>query len=245
VDPTPRDRPADGAMDATGATAVRWGIGDFFWIYFAGIAVSIVGSVVGVGITGDDASEPGALTLALTGFGQFGGWVAAAAAVTHFKGRSLRADFGLTLQIRDWWAVFAGMGLFLAATLTVLPLVELADDRQDVVKDLEAATGAKLAVLAVLAGIVAPICEELLFRGVLLRALRRRLSPVVAVAVQALVFALAHPLLSPTLGTFAVVPALMFLGVAAGVATVRRGDLSAAILLHIGFNLVTTVANLP
>ena len=97
-------------------------------------------------------------------------------------------------------------------------------------------------MFALVAAVIAPICEELLFRGLLLRALRRRLEPVPAVAIQALVFALAHPLLSPTVGDLAVVPALFLLGVASGVAATRKGDLSASILMHIGFNLVTTLA---
>jgi membrane protease YdiL (CAAX protease family) len=67
------------------------------------------------------------------------------------------------------------------------------------------------------------------------------MSPTAAVIVQALVFALAHPMLSPTLGDLAVVPALFLLGAVSGFAAVRRGDLSSSILMHIGFNLVTTV----
>ena len=141
----------------------------------------------------------------------------------------------LRVDIRDWWAVFAGLGLFVVGSLMILPLVDLANESQQVVQDLEQASGAKLAVIA-------PICEELLFRGLLLRALRRRLEPVPAVAIQALVFALAHPLLSPTVGDLAVVPALFLLGLASGVAATRKGDLSASILMHIGFNLVTTLA---
>jgi CAAX protease family protein len=129
----------------------------------------------------------------------------------------------------------------LAGWVLIEPLVRLAHEQQAVVDDLKTASGAKLAVIAIIAALIAPICEELLFRGLLLRSLRRRLTPVVAVIVQALVFALAHPMLSPTLGDFAVVPALFLLGAVSGVVAVRRGDLSASILMHIGFNLVTTV----
>ena len=156
----------------------------------------------------------------------------------------LMADFGLTLQLRDWWAPFAGLGLFLVGNALILPLVNIADARQAVVDDLNRAGGAKLAVFAVVASVVAPVCEELLFRGLLLRALRRRMSPTAAVIVQALAFALAHPMLSPTLGDLAVVPAIFLLGAASGVVAVRRGDLSASIMMHIGFNLVTTLSAL-
>jgi len=67
---------------------------------------------------------------------------------------------------------------------------------------------------------------------------------VVAVSVSALVFALAHPALDPHWGTFALVPALFALGAVSGAVAVRKGNLSASIMLHVGFNLLTTVSAL-
>ena len=224
-----------------GVQAVRWGLGDFAWIYVAGIVASVVGASIGFALTGDTSDHIGAVTTALSTFGQFGTWFLCIAYVARRKGHSLRADFGLTVQLRDWWAPFAGIGLFLVGTVMITPLVNIANAHQQVVDDLDTASGAKLAVFAVVAALVAPICEELLFRGLLLRALRRRMSPTQAVIVQALAFALAHPMLSPTLGDFAVVPALFLLGAVSGVVAVRKGDLSASIMMHIGFNLITTL----
>lgn len=236
-DPLP---PAPGAGAAV--SPARWGLGDFFWVYVAGLVVSVVFASIGVAITGDNNGNTGALTVGLSVLGQFGGWFASIAAVAHFKGRSLRQDFGLRLDVRDWWAPFAGIGLFLAGTALIVPLHALVDEQQKVVQDLENATGAKLAVIAVTAAVIAPICEELLFRGLLLRALRRRMAPELAIGVQALAFALAHPMLSPTLGDLAVVPALFLMGTVSGIVATRKGDLSASILLHFGFNLITVVA---
>jgi uncharacterized protein len=123
----------------------------------------------------------------------------------------------------------------------VLPIADIVNNqRQGVVNDLESAHGLHLALLALFAGLIAPVVEELLFRGLLLRALRRRFSPATAVAISALVFALAHPALDPTWGTFVIVPALFGLGAVSGAIAVRRGDLSASIMLHIGFNFLTT-----
>lgn len=226
----------------SGGPPPRWGLGDFLWIYPAGILISVIGVSIGFAITGDEAGHTGAVTTALAAFGQFGGWVGCVAYVAHAKGRSLRDDFGLRLDVRDWWAVFAGMGLFVVATLLILPLHDMVNESQRVVDDLNAATGAKLVVFAVTAALVAPVSEELLFRGLLLRSLRRRFPPAIAIGIQALVFALAHPLLSPTLGDLVVVPALLLLGTASGLAAETRGDLSASILMHIGFNLITTLA---
>jgi membrane protease YdiL (CAAX protease family) len=220
---------------------LRWGLGDFLWIYLAGIVASLVFGTIGFAITGDTSGHVGALTTALSTFGQFGTWFGGVVYLSRSRGRSVRDDFGLTLQLRDWWAPFAGLGLFLVGNALIVPLVNIVNAHQAVVDDLTHASGPKLAVFAVVAAFVAPVCEELLFRGLLLRALRRRMSPTAAVIVQALAFALAHPMLSPTLGDFAVVPALFLLGAVSGVVAVRRGDLSASILMHIGFNLVTTL----
>jgi hypothetical protein len=234
ADPTPSGGEAD-------VRAPRWGIGDFLWIYFAGIIASIVGASIGFAVTGDTSGHIGALTTALSTFAQFGTWFGGVLYVARSKGRSVRADFGLTLRTRDWWAPFAGLGLFLVASAMIEPLIRIVNQHQAVVDDLDRATGGKLAVFAIVASVVAPVCEELLFRGLLLRALRRRMSPAAAVIVQALVFALAHPMLSPTWGDFAVVPALFLLGAVSGIAATRKGDLSASIMMHIGFNLVTTL----
>ncbi|MDQ1511733.1 MAG: protease family protein [Actinomycetota bacterium] len=217
-------------------------MGDFFSVYLAGFVASYVLASVGFGISGDKAGHAGALTIGLALFGQFGGWVIGLVVVSRRKGRgTLRGDFGLVVHARDVWLVVAGIGLEIALALMVLPISDLVQNqRQGVVKDLESAHGLHLALLALFAGLIAPVCEELLFRGLLLRALRRRFSPVVAVAVSALVFALAHPALDPTWGTFVIVPALFGLGLVSGAAAVRRGDLSVSIMLHIGFNFLTT-----
>jgi membrane protease YdiL (CAAX protease family) len=226
--------------------AVRWGIGDFFWVYFGGIVAGILLATVGYAISGDASGSPGALTEGLSFVGQFGGWVALLVLVSRRKGRgTLALDFGLTVHLREAWVIVVGVLLEIGLTILVLPLVSLAGDQhQDVVNDLRDSTGVKLALIALVAGLVAPVCEELLFRGLLLRALRRRVSPAAAVAISALVFALAHPALDPTIGTVAVVPALFGLGAISGVVALRRGNLSMSIFLHIGFNLLTTITAL-
>ena len=198
--------------------------------------------MVGFSISGDRAGHVGALTDGLAFLGQFGGWIAGLVFVSRRKGRgSLRADFGLVVHIRDLWIIVVGIALEIGLTVMILPLVHLVHNQsQDVVNELQKARGVHLWLIALVAGLVAPVCEELLFRGLLLRSLCRRVAPAVAVAISALVFALAHPMLDPTLGTLAVVPALFALGAVSGAVAVRRGDLSASILLHIGFNFLTT-----
>src|SRR5205814_3227804 len=97
-------------VPATGSP-LRWGLGDFLWIYFAGLVASVVGASIGFALTGDTSGHIGALTTALSTFAQFGTWLAAISYIARSKGRSVRDDFGLTFQLEDWWAPFAGLGL--------------------------------------------------------------------------------------------------------------------------------------
>jgi uncharacterized protein len=183
--------------------------------------------------------------LAAAFIGQYGGTVLALVAVSKRKGRgSLTDDFGLRIWAADWWMLPAGALLEVSLALCLLPLQHLAGGKsQEVVNELHNASGAKLAVLAVGAGLVAPVVEELLFRGLLLRALLRRVPATAAVAISAVTFALLH-LVDPSIGTVVALPALATVGVVSGVLAVRTGDLSKSILLHAGFNLVTVLAEL-
>ena len=227
---------------SAGARIVRWGLGDFFWIWPAGIVASLVLGSVGFGITGDQAGHPGGLTTALVVIGQFGGWLAGLVIVSRTKGRSLRADFGFVLRFRNAWALLLGGALLIVLGALIVPIRNLANGRtQQVVHDLDTAHGAKLVVLIVVAALIAPMIEELMFRGLLQRALRRRFAPAAAIAIAAAVFAFAHPLLDPSIGTLSIVPALYALGAISGVAAECTGDLSVSILLHIGFNLPTAL----
>ena len=218
---------------------VPFRIRDAVFVWMAAIVVGTTAAGIALGITGDDAADPGWAVTASGVVGQFatigfGAWV-----VSRVRGSgSLRRDVGLTLRGRDWWAVPAGVGAMLGLALVILPLVTLVDERQRVVEDLETATGPELAVLAVTAALLAPLFEEVLFRGLLLRALLRRMGPGAAIWVSAVAFGVVH-LLDPSLGTLVRVPALVGFGLLAGHRAVRTGSLSQPVLLHFGFNLLT------
>ncbi len=223
-----------------GASPVRWGLGDFCWIYLPLPLLALLGKLAG-GDSSDASTESAtALTVAITAGIQYLYWGGGLYFISRRKGRgSLEADFGVAVQTRRMWALLAGVGLQIALGLMVLPLVRLVDDdKQAVVEEIRDSSGAKLVVLVVIAGFVAPLLEEVLFRGLLLRALRRRLPVEWAIAVSAFAFACAH-LVDPSLGSLAIVPALFALGLVSGYAAVRTGDLSVSIPLHMGFNLLT------
>lgn len=242
VPPAPPARPA-----------VRWGLPDVALAWLAGIVAAVItGSIVAsaAGVPSDRVSDDIGVLLASV-IGQAVGVVVTLWLVARGKGRgSLGADFGLVPRLPgDKWSLtaawlLAGVGLQLA----ILPFLQLLVnvhgkvETQEVVEQFERARGPSLFVFAVLVVTVAPLAEELLFRGALLRALLRRTTPAWAVFGSALAFAAVHPLSSPTIGSVIAVPGLFVLGlVSAGVA-IRTGNLSASILLHAGFNLLTAIS---
>jgi membrane protease YdiL (CAAX protease family) len=157
---------------------------------------------------------------------------------------SLATDVGLVLKPGDWWGVPAGMGLQIAIALMTAPLIYwLYPDGPPEQAVAEIATTSQtlldqvLVIVAVAVG--APIIEEMLFRGVLLSTLRRRLPAWAAVAMSAVVFAAIH-LVDPNAA--AAVPGLFLLGLVLGWAALRRGDLSLAIPLHSGINLLAAIS---
>jgi membrane protease YdiL (CAAX protease family) len=201
-----------------------------------------VGFSIGYAISGDEIGHPGALTLALGFVGQY----ATFGLVTWWFCRrratgSLRTDLGLQAHWGDWWVVPLGMLCAVALGLLVLPLRHFIDDTQSVVNDLNDSSGAKLAVIALAAGVFAPIFEELLFRGLLLRSLLPLVSEPWAIGISAVAFGGVHFIGGSVLGTLAVFPALVALGVISGIFAVRSGDLSKSILLHVGFNLLAVI----
>ena len=146
-------------------------------------------------------------------------------------------------EAHDALWVLAGIGLAVAAGILVLPITELAgleDSSQDVVQTFERSAGV-LEKVGVAAGvvIVAPLAEELLFRGVLLRSLLRRTSPLVAVSVAAVIFSVVHVL--GDLGTGYYVPAFLLLGLVSGWRAVVTGRIGQSVCLHAGFNLLAAI----
>ena len=98
-------------------------------------------------------------------------------------------------------------------------------------------TGARLLTVAVVV-VLAPIAEEVVFRGVLLPGLAQRLTPTSALLWSALIFALFHV---PSHGAGAVAPGLLAL--VFGWARLRTGGLAAPIALHTTNNLLVTGAS--
>jgi len=80
------------------------------------------------------------------------------------------------------------------------------------------------------AGILAPIAEEMIFRGILLPGLLRWMAAPAALLLSSLLFALAH-------GQPGTLMTLWSVGIAAGYLTYRSGNLWPAVVFHLANNL--------
>jgi ABC-2 type transport system permease protein len=85
----------------------------------------------------------------------------------------------------------------------------------------------------VLAVVVAPFVEELVFRGMIFRSLRRNHGVIVSILASSLLFAVVHDPLS--------VPPVFVLGCAAAVAFERSGSIWSAMLVHGAYNAAIAV----
>lgn len=151
----------------------------------------------------------------------------------------LGTDIGLTPRLADlgWgpviWIGAIGAQIAVGAVLVALgvPLVgntegieEISADRTYVVS------------LVVTAVIAAPVVEEMVFRGVVMRGLRSRLPIVAAVVLQGLLFGVAH--IDPVrgVGNIGLVLVLAGVGVAFGVAVALLGRIGPSMVAHALFN---------
>jgi membrane protease YdiL (CAAX protease family) len=219
---------------------VTWGTGDVVAAWFAGVVASVL--VVGFGV---DSNTPAGLAVALAV--QNGAIIAWLSMVSQRKGRgSLLADYGFTLVPRGgrWYDDISWLGAGAVLQIVAAVPIVLVDsgDRttQSVVDVADRAHGVEIALIVLAVAVLAPITEELLFRGALLRALLRRTTPGWAVTISALAFGLVH-FADPSLGTVRAFPGIVLLGFVSGYEAVKTGDLSRSIMLHIGFNALSVV----
>lgn len=157
---------------------------------------------------------------------------------TRIKGNGPRRDLGLRVEARDLLAFPLGVALqALVVPLLYWPILRLVDQTPDDVSNearelTDAASGGGIAVLVAVVCIGAPFAEELFYRGLLLRAVEKRWTLPVAVAASTVVFGVAH-------FQGIQLPALLLVGLVAGLLVARTGRLGPAILCHVGFNAWT------
>lgn len=223
-------------------TVPRWGLGDAVFGFLLSLFGSVVAFSLVVAITGDD---PDKLSIGWLNIAQIGLWaplVGVPLWAAWVKGNGAVRDFGLRVKPRDV-LVGGGWGLlsqFLLLPLLYVPILWLTntdtDDLGKVARDLSdrADNGFGIAMLIILTGIGAPICEEIFYRGLLLRSLERRFGQVAAVLISGAIFGIIHFQLLST-------PGLALFGVVLAVLAVKTGRLGAPIAAHMVFNLLAVM----
>lgn len=215
----------------------RWKVGHALFAFVAGLGASLVAAlaVAADGLTSFETFAVIAPAQSLATIGVVA-WLARVPAPG-------REPLGLRFVPFDAWGLLAGAGLQIGLSLILSWVVVLffrgEAPVQDVVRVADEATGLGTRVAVVVTTVlIVPLAEELVFRGILLRALARRFSGWLAVAVSAAAFAAGH-LLDPN--AVLAVPALFVMGLVLGWRVVATGRLGGAVAMHAGFNLLSVL----
>lgn len=225
----------------------RWGLGDVVVGWLVVQVVALLWGVAVLAVSGHAGERFDDLPLSIVALVQLGlaaGFFGVSFAVTRWKGNGLVADLGLRVARRDLWqGGLAGIALQLVIVpLVYWPLLYLLDktptDLEGPAQSLSdrATGGVGVLLLVLIAGVLAPVFEEIFYRGLLQRALLNRgLPPAAAIGTTAVVFGVTHLQLLQ-------LPGLVLAGALFGYLAHRSGRLGPAIAAHVAFNMVTVVA---
>jgi uncharacterized protein len=217
-----------------------WGLGDFWvtlglYLFFAVVGATLVLSAPD---TPDAQAWALVLSVALPWIG-LAGWPVLA---TRTKGLGAVLDLRLRGTARDVvLGACAGFGGLVLATVVASVIEHLKGSPLEssvgqLADDLGNASPWPVVLLALLAGIGAPICEEIAFRGLLFGALEKRgWSAGPTVVVSAAAFAAFH--LEPTR-----FPVLFVIGLVLGWVRAHTGSTRASMAAHMANNLPGAIA---
>jgi len=219
----------------------RWGLPAFLLAEAVFLLVSVV--LLRVFVEVDENGEP-ILTVAVFALATVVPTVAAAAVallVTRLRGNGPRIDLGL---VWSWSDVAIGLGLgfaglFLSGIAAAVWIAVVGPDVSSALGDALAGLRASwplALVIAVAVVIVAPLCEEILYRGLLWGAVEKLgAGPWLAFGITTVVFAFAH---------FEILraPLLLVIAIPIGLARLFTGRLLASIVAHQFNNLLPGVA---
>jgi len=232
---------ADALMSA--GRRLLWAMSGWLGGTVASVMAATVALLIIGGASGDfDTSD---LTIGWIVLVQVPLWLGllGAPALAGRAGLDWRRQLGWSMRAVD---VPVGVGVGLALQLVLVPLLyvpifwlfeDLApSDVESAARDLtdRVNTPFDVSALVLLTVVMAPLAEEVFFRGLVQGALQDGLGPAVAVPVASVIFAASHLQLVQA-------PALVLVGVAHGLLMWRTGRLGAALWSHLAFNAVTVV----
>jgi membrane protease YdiL (CAAX protease family) len=214
------------------------------------VASALIGSIILVVAAaladvplGDYADDIPLSVVALTQIPLWVGYLGVPLWAARTKGNGLRIDFGLAMR---WVDIPMGLAAGVVTQLVVIPLLYLPalrltdldpDDLSSAARELtdKANDPVGVALLVLIVVVMAPIIEEVFFRGLFQRAAIRRFGGAWGVVLPALVFGAVHLQLLQ-------LPALVVFGLVAGVLTYRTDRLGPAIWAHVGFNGIAVIS---
>jgi membrane protease YdiL (CAAX protease family) len=242
VGTAPSDPPPEAGLPEglAGATAPprrthRWGIGAYILVEAVFVGVSLL---IGLAFRGERLSVV-MLTLALA----VPTVLAAAVAllVTRLRGNGPRTDLGLVWSWRDvrLGAAYGFGGLVVTVPASLLYAALVGPGRAssavgDVFGGLRAGPVAAVGVALVVV-LLAPLCEEIVYRGLLWGAVSQRWGRWAALIVSTVVFAIAHL-------EWTRIPLLLIVALPIGLARLYAGNLTASIVAHQVTNLLPGLA---
>ena len=212
----------------------------------AAIALSVLGELAAVALGAAPLTVP---VVVLGQAGLWGGLCLAAWIVSHRRPGGTLADLGFRRPTGSEIKAGLGiglLGLFTAGRIAALLQSFFPDDGPGSHVFLAARpSGSLIFVSIVIMCVGAPIVEELYFRGVVQSVLMRSLGSTPGIAVQAMLFGLAHFQLGMTFNQAAVKCGTIFvLGLFLGTLRARTGRLGAGIVAHATNNVIVVIVTL-
>lgn len=221
------------------------------WFVFAMIVAGIV-TVIAITIGGDDLTDNPVYALF---FGTAAFQVMQATypwLVSRRKGLGMKEDWRFVSSLPN--DIFIGLGLAVLcvigsqiATFGAAALVGLEDTNDasntGILDDNRGSIWIVGVIFLVVVG--APLAEELLFRGLILRVLQKSLGGVFAVVISSILFAIPHWQADASWQeTIVLLSALATVGLVLGTGAVVTNRLGPAIIAHFVFNAIGTVVTL-
>lgn len=228
---------SDEHVEAIRALPVRWGLGDFAHLLTVFAAVVAVMVVLPFEINN-------------TAFGLIlqTATIAPVVYATYRKGqKSLRLDFGFQAPTLAEFAMGVGIGVGLLITTGIGNAIltaafgEIPSNNTLITDPPENATVKAFELFAI--AVMAPLSEELLFRGLFLRSAVRRFSPAFAVFLTSVVFSGVHALGMGANG-WTLALALYPLSLTMTWLTLRRGHIGLSLVIHATFNGLVALISL-
>lgn len=151
------------------------------------------------------------------------------------------ADIGLRPTYNGWYRIAVGLGLLCMPLISGINLGvqelmgEVVENPQMQALAPEGFSWTSLLLMLALVGVLVPFIEEVIFRGVLLGWLLKRMRFVYAAPISAVIFSVAHGL--PHL-----IPALAIMGLILATVAWRSGSLWPSVVVHGVFNSTMTIS---